>query len=66
MQSCHSCQKCALDTKALNCGVVIDKCYEYGHFILHPLFSGWRCDKYIRKDSSFMWRKPRGNKDGVD
>ena len=62
MQSCFSCTKCGADMKALNCGVVIDKCYEFNFHVLHPLLNGWRCPRYQRNNSAFMWRRPR--KDG--
>ena len=48
MKHCINCTHCVIDVKALNCGVVIDKCLKNGHLILRPFFSGFRCEDYRR------------------
>ena len=61
MQSCSSCDKCVLDTKALDSGVVIDKCQEFGFHVLHPLFSGWSCPRYERRKGVRLFGRRKGN-----
>lgn len=46
MKHCKNCIYCVMDVKALNFGVFIDKCLKKGHYILHPFFSGFRCEEY--------------------
>ena len=63
MRHCSSCRNLGMDTKkALDCGVVIDKCYEFGFYVLHPFLSGFRCPRYKEKNGSFLWHMPK--KDG--
>lgn len=46
MKHCSNCRHCVTDTKALMMGIWIKKCRVGGHNILHPFFSGFRCNKY--------------------
>lgn len=50
MKHCSRCKFCVLDTRAIMlCGVFIKKCTKKGHNILHPFFSGFRCEKFKKK-----------------
>ena len=51
MRHCSNCTYCVMDVKALNIGVVIDKCMKKGHLILHPFFSGFRCREYRKEQT---------------
>ena len=43
IKCCGNCQHCGLDLKALNCGVLIDKCGVTGKHIMRRWLSGFGC-----------------------
>ncbi len=47
---CGNCRHCRLDVKALNCGVLIDKCAVFKKHILHPFLGGFRCKFWRTED----------------
>ena len=47
---CRNCKHCRLDLKALNCGVLVDKCGVTGETILHPWLGGYRCKSWRAED----------------
>lgn len=50
MKHCSRCKFCVLDTRAfMLCEVLIKKCTKKGHNILHPFFSGFRCEEFKKK-----------------
>ena len=46
MKHCSNCRHCVTDQKGLMMGIYIKKCRFFGHNILHPFFSGFKCNKY--------------------
>ena len=58
MRHCSSCQNLGIDIKALNGGVVIDKCYEFGFVVRIPWLSGFRCPRYRKVNKNFRWHMP--------
>lgn len=51
MKHCRSCSNCVTDIRAIMLvGVYIKKCRLGGQHILHPFFSGFKCDKYRRRE----------------
>lgn len=55
LKRCSNCEHCGADLKAMLMGVYIHKCYENPnvwerHHILHPFWSGWRCNKWRKRD----------------
>ena len=60
---CRNCKHCQLDLKALNCGVLVDKCGVTGKTILHPFLGGFLCKNWskeepivIHKDNYFIFK----------
>lgn len=55
MKHCSNCRNCVTDTRALLLlGIYIKKCRLGGQRILHPFFSGLKCNKYRRRKNNAM------------
>lgn len=52
IKACGNCKYCRLDLKALNCGVLIDKCGVTGRHILHRWIGGYRCKAWRAEDET--------------
>jgi hypothetical protein len=50
IKACGNCKHCRLDLKALNFGVLIDKCGVTGRHILHRWLGGYRCKAWRAED----------------
>jgi hypothetical protein len=45
---CRNCKHCGLDMKALNIGVLIDKCHLHNILLLHPYLG--KCKDWRKRD----------------